>query len=76
MADFFRETESSGARNPPNRRPPTALALSTPPAPLPTHRRVALRRRSLLDRVRATVLVFMDAADDLADMVTRRIKTP
>lgn len=76
MDEPLPETQPSGALNPPNRRPPTALALATPPGPLPLSDRVALRRRGLLDRLRATALAVMDVADRVADILTRRINTP
>ena len=76
MDELFREPEPAGALNPPIRRPPTARGLATPPAPLPARRRPVFRRRSLLDRVRATALVLLDVADGIAELVTRRISTP
>ncbi len=69
MNDFTPDTEPAGAMAPPNRRPPTAVALATPPAPLPSRRRVAVGRRSLLDFARGAALLVLDVADDLADFL-------
>lgn len=72
MVDSSPEPEPSGALNPPMRRPPTALALATPPAPLPARHHGRIRRRGLLEVLRATALGLMDVADEIADFVTRR----
>ena len=76
MDDLSPEPEPSGALNPPIRRPPTALALSTPPAPLPARQHIFVRRRGLIEVLRAAALGLMDVADELARAVTRRINTP
>jgi hypothetical protein len=74
MEGTFPETDPSGALNPPNRRPPTAVGLATPLSPQPMRRPLPGGSAGLVERLRRVTLVFLDVADEIADTVTRGLR--
>lgn len=72
-----RQTEPKGELVPPARRPPTAVAAETPPAPEPVQYdrlEVAPVLVQLVDALRAVAGTMIDIADAAADALRKRLE--